>query len=122
MSDDEERELDADERAVRDRRLLETLDEERQVEQVRALLAQEPVRDFIWRILTKCHVFGSVFHTNYGQMSLSEGGRQIGLWLLSVIGEADPEALLTMQLKANQVAKLEAEQRRKGAQRRSRQT
>lgn len=112
--------LDAAQQIVQRKRLLESLDEEKQVEQLKGLLTQEPVRDLLWRILARCHVFGSVFHTNYGQMSLSEGSRQIGLWLLKEIAVADPQALLTMQLKANQLAQAEESRRRTAGQRQRR--
>lgn len=74
-----------------------------EVEQLRQLMQIEPLRDFLWRALTHCRVFGSVWDANYGKMSFNEGGRNVGLWLLAEISEADPDALLQMQLKANRV-------------------
>lgn len=89
---------------VRLARVLEALDRGGEVQQLTALLQQEPVRDVLWRILEKCRIYASVYNRNFGDMALEEGKRQIGLWLLSEICEADPTAEMKMRRKAVEVA------------------
>lgn len=89
---------------VQERRLLEKLDRDGELAQLRELLSQEPLRDFLWRALGKCHIYESTYQRNFGDMALLEGKRQVGLWLLSEICEADPQAEIQMKAKANQLA------------------
>lgn len=96
--------LDAAQQIVQRRRLLEELDREGELQQLRELLAQEPLRDFLWRVLAKCHIYESTYQRNFGDMALLEGKRQVGLWLLSEILLADPGAEILMKQKANQLA------------------
>lgn len=107
------------EEQVRQAQLLEALDREGEVAQLAALLSQEPVRDLLWRVLSRCHIFGSTYSRVFGDMAHAEGQRNIGLWLLSEIGGADPAALMEMQLKANRLAQVQAAGERKKAARRA---
>lgn len=89
---------------VQEKRLLEELDRDGEVLQLNELLKLEPARDFLWRVLSKCHLYESTYQRNFGDMALLEGKRQVGLWLLSEICEADPHAEIRMKQKANLVA------------------
>lgn len=109
--------LDQAQTQVEERRLLESLDRDGELTQLRTLLAQEGARDFLWRVLSKCHLYQSTYQRNFGDMALSEGMRQVGLWLLNEILEADPEAEILMKRKANRLAH---EAARKAAEQRSR--
>lgn len=91
--------------------MLEALDREGEVAQLTALLQQEGVRDLLWRVLGYCHLYGSVYNKNFGDMALAEGRRQVGLWLLNEICEADPSAEMLMRRKAIELAHLEAQRR-----------
>lgn len=104
MSEDES-DLDAAHEKVREARLLEKLDRDGELLQLHELLSQEPMRDFLWRVLARCHVFQSTYNRNFGDMALAEGQRNVGLWLLSEICEADPLAEIAMKQKANLLAK-----------------
>jgi hypothetical protein len=112
MSDDSLEHSEEREAKVQERRLVEAIDRDTELEQLKALLAMEPMRDFVWRLLSRCHVYRSVYNKNFGDMALAEGARQIGLWLLSELAEANPDALLEMQLKANRIAQAEAAKER----------
>lgn len=94
-------------------RVLEELDREGEVKQLAALLQQEGVRDLLWRVLEKCRVYAAVYNRNFGDMALEEGKRQIGLWLLNEICEADPAAEMRMRHKAVQLAHLAAQKSRR---------
>ena len=91
---------EAEREAMEQLRLLETATEEQRVEALRALLQDERVRDLLWHILVHCNVYAGVYNRNFGDMALAEGTRQVGLWLLSEICEADPDAEMRMRRKA----------------------
>lgn len=99
MIDDRDEEEQQDE--IDKKRTEEGVGRLNEVEQVKWLMQHEPFRDFMWRVLGKCNVFSSIWDSNYGRMSLMEGQRNIGLWLLKELAEASPGQLLAMQEKAN---------------------
>jgi len=103
MADEELDPLDAreaDQAEVRQSRQLEELDENAKVRQLTRILAQEDVRDYLWRLLCSCNVYATVANPNFGTMSMLEGRRQVGLQLLAEICEADPNAEMLMRKKA----------------------
>lgn len=120
MSEDTDEQLDERGQEIREEQLLEALDRNGEVEQLHQLLQTEAMRDLIWRVLVKCHVYATSYSRNYGDMALAEGQRSIGLWLLSEIAEADPEAMLAMQTKSNRLAAAAAARERKKRTRRAR--
>lgn len=97
-------ELESAQEAVQERRLLEELDRDGELAQLNELLKLEPTRDFLWRLLGRCHLYESTYQRNFGDMALLEGKRQVGLWLLNEICEADPQAEIRMKQKANLLA------------------
>jgi hypothetical protein len=101
---DEPEELEEVQAQVQEKRLLEAMDRDGELNQLRELMSQEPTRDFLWRVLNKCRVFQSTYNKNFGDMAFAEGQRNIGLWLLSEICEADPSAEIAMKRKANDLA------------------
>lgn len=105
---------------VREAQVTEAMDRETEIAQLHVLLGDEGMRDFLWRVLSKCNVFASTYSKVYGDMALNEGKRTIGLWLLSELAEANPDALLTMQTKANRLAQAQAQSKRRRAARRER--
>lgn len=111
--------LDADHTQVQKTRLLEEIDRDGEVGQLGTLLQDEGMRDFLWRVLSQCHIFQSTYQKNFGDMALLEGKRQIGLWLLSEICAADPQAEIAMKQKANRLA-FEASQKQAASRRRRR--
>lgn len=89
---------------VQTKRLLEAMDRDGELEQLRGLLENEAVRDFLWRVMTWGHIFSSVHDPNNSKMNVMEGRRQLCLQLLAEINLASPRAWLSMQLKAAEVA------------------
>lgn len=63
---------------------------------LRALLASPDGRQVLWRILARCHLFQLSFCGTERDTCLREGERSVGLWLLSELGQAEPEALATL--------------------------
>lgn len=99
----EDLEDDSEQRAqaTRAEQLLEELNRDGELAQLKQLLQIEAMRDFVWRVLKRCHVYASLYSRNFGDMALAEGSRQIGLWLLTEVLQADPEAEIAMKRKAN---------------------
>lgn len=119
-TDQEPIDITPDEQQVRDKQLLETLEDEKRIEALRALLQEERVRDYLWRVLGRCRVYGSTFNRNFGDMAFAEGERNVGLWLLSEILEADPDAEMVMRKKAIAIAHAQAREEREKKLRRGR--
>lgn len=103
---------------VQEKRLLEQLDRDGELGQLRELLTHESLRDFLWRVLGKCHIYESTYQRNFGDMALLEGKRQVGLWLLSEICEADPQAEIQMKQKANLLAHAATQKQSRGRRQR----
>jgi hypothetical protein len=99
--------------AAREARLLEAMDDDAKVANLARLLKDEGMRDFLWEILTHCGIYRSTYNRNMGDMSLAEGIRSVGLWLLSQVAEADPFAESVMKQKANLLAQQERVRSRK---------
>jgi len=55
----------------------------------------------IWRIMSQCGTFESIFHADSGKMAYSSGKQDLGHWLQSEVIEADPNLYMKM-MKANQ--------------------
>lgn len=80
----QERDAEADEAKVRERRRKEQDD-------IRWLLANPQGRRIAGRILSEAGVFRSSFNHSGSVMAFSEGKRQIGLWLTAELLESSPD-------------------------------
>jgi hypothetical protein len=77
---------------------------------IRAVLASDPGKRLVWRLLQKTRVFGLSFSAENERLtSFHEGERNIGNWLIHDILEADSLALLEI-MKAMTPAEPAAEQ------------
>lgn len=63
-------------------------------EWLKEILSKEGGRDFIWRLLIQCGVYDTSFTGDAPHTFFNEGKRQIGLWLLTEIDEADNRSIL----------------------------
>ena len=99
LTEEEQRALEEKE----ERRLFKVRD--RHTKELRALLATEGGRAFVWRILSECGVYVSSY---VGEaplaMARNEGKRHIGLWTLREITEVDPLIYPKMQREAKERA------------------
>lgn len=57
---------------------------------LRAALADPVASRVLWRVLERCHVYQTSFTGHGSRDSFLEGERNIGLWLISEMNEADP--------------------------------
>ncbi len=69
----------------------------RETEWLKEVLSKEGGRDFIWRLLSECGNYHTTFTGEINSTLVKEGRRQIGLWVLAEIHEADPGAYIFMQ-------------------------
>lgn len=74
-------------------------DEERRKQElndIRTVLANASGRRLIWKVLTKCNAFGSVFSKEASTMSYLSGQQDLGHYIMSEIVQADENLLLKM--------------------------
>ncbi len=69
----------------------------RENEWLKEILSKPGGRDFIWRLLIQCGVYHTSFTGDAPHTFFNEGKRQIGLWALAEIHEADKYAIVLMQ-------------------------
>lgn len=84
---------------VRDKR-------DRELEDVRWMLSSREGRRFFWRLISHCHVFETSF-TGNNTTFFKEGERNIGIFLLTELNAAAPEAYALMQSEYAASVKLE---------------
>lgn len=104
---------------VQQERVREAIDRDSELADLKGILADERVRDFLWRVLEKCRIYGDGYSRNFGDMAHMAGQRSNGLWILAEICEADPNAEMLMRqksiLRAHERARLDAEKRQRTA-------
>lgn len=64
---------------------------------LKTVLASPPGRRFMWRLLSKCGLFESTFNTETAIASYLSGQQDFGHFLMSEIVEADPNLWLKLQ-------------------------
>jgi hypothetical protein len=90
-----------DELAVKQKKTKAQLRQEREQEEVRALLQVPGNRYFLWKLLSRCKLFDTSSHLDAHAMAIHSGRRDVGIELLKEITEASPDILYTMKMEAN---------------------
>ncbi len=85
--------INAQGRVVRERERLERND-------LATAMSTKIGRRVLWRMLTKCRVFESIYETN-ARIHFNAGQQDIGHWLMAEMMDADQQAWLAMQAEAN---------------------
>lgn len=85
------------------------LDRETELVELKAALAVPGVSKFLWRALVQAKPYETSFSSDALVMARNEGRRELGLWLIAEIAEADPDAYWKMQRDAAARAKEKAE-------------
>jgi len=67
---------------------------------IRTVLSNSSGRRLVWKLLSKCNSFSTVFSENHSRMSYLAGQQDFGHFLMSEITEAD-ENLLVKLMKDN---------------------
>jgi hypothetical protein len=95
--------MDNEERVEHERNMKKfKLDREKEVEELKRLLSFPANRYFFWRLLGYCNYFSSVSRDNPHDMAIASGRRDVGVWLMKELFEADPKAFTLMQREATE--------------------
>lgn len=89
----------ADKSQVADAKRKEKLRRERELDDLRAVLALPEGRRLAWRILAHCNAFASIYDDG-PRIRYNAGRQDVGHFLLDEINDAEPEALFTMMREA----------------------
>lgn len=66
--------------------------------ELKELLRYPSFRKLVWRMLSRCDIYSDGFAADHAAASFLSGKRNIGLWLVRELMEADPESYLMMQI------------------------
>lgn len=72
----------------------------RELNDVRAVLATEEGRRFLWRLMGQCKVFESVKAGDDAMTNYNVGRQDIGHFVMAEVAEARPNALIEMMIEA----------------------
>jgi hypothetical protein len=107
----------ADPEQVRSARKAEADEVETARDDMLAVLSHPASRRFLWRLLDFCHLHEVIYPSDLA--AFREGERNVGLYVLKQIEEAQPEALIEMMVarKAEKDKKLAAAEARQARRR-----
>lgn len=88
-----------DEDQVEEREKKIKLAQEREIEDLREVLATRVGRALVWRLLERCHIYHSA-PLDLQEITRFEGGRDVGLWLWNECFTSNPNAYSIMQQEA----------------------
>lgn len=77
------REQESQEQALEEQRKREQKRMEKRLDSLKAVLATEEGRAFLWMLMEDCNIFAPVFDTDHAVMARREGGRQVGLRIMA---------------------------------------
>lgn len=89
---------------VKGRQKKRRLSREAEVEGLRQLLSHYWGREFVWRTLEQCGVYAMSYQGDVNRHFMSEGKREVGLWLLDEVFTASPNSYNLMRSEAEQRA------------------
>ena len=69
---------------------------DREIDDLKTVLKKPEGRRFVYKILSECGVFKASFSLNSMQTAFQEGRRDIGIALLKMLDEAEPQAYSQM--------------------------
>jgi len=96
MNQDEVPQDVGDAKQVKHRRTKVKIRRDNELEEVRQLLRTPYGRKFLWRVISECGVFKTLSYDEELGMAIKSGRRDIGLWLLREIDEADKNGYLKL--------------------------
>lgn len=86
----------ADEQEVKKAERREKDLRKQELNDLRTVLSNVSGRRFVWRVLTRCNSFASVFSENHSTMSYLAGKQDLGHFIMNEITEADENLLLKL--------------------------
>jgi hypothetical protein len=91
-----------DVKQVKQRKTKAQLAQERKDEELREILSTEGGRYFVWRLMSECHMYGSVSHQDPMRMAQLSGMRDVGLAIMEELMTSHPSIYPTMVLEAKE--------------------
>ena len=85
-----------DEKKVKKKKNKQQLVRERELEEIRQVISTAFGRRFLWRILIKCGMFQTLSGYTELSMAIKSGKRDMGLWLVNEINEADKNGYIKL--------------------------
>lgn len=82
---------------VKERKTKNQLRVEKEVEELRQICNDKKVRDYLWRVISRCGVYSDGF-TGNSTTFYNEGKRRIGLDIIVDLMAADPKIYSIMRL------------------------
>lgn len=71
-----------------------------EAEDIKAVMSSVHGRRFVWRLLSHCKAFASVFHPSGSQTYYNSGMQDVGHFILSEVTKADQKKYFEMQIEA----------------------
>ena len=93
---------------------------DQELDDLKLVLNNKSGRRFIWKLLSRCRVFGSVVNPDNPNMTFYRAGEQdTGHYILTEIMEADPNLFLKMQKEAQREKQIDKQRNDVNEQRRN---
>lgn len=89
-----------DEAQVKGRKRKAEIEREREIEDLKWVMADPKGRRFVWSLIEASDVGKSPFNTNTAQMAFNAGRQVAGITLADALKEHDPKGYLLMQSEA----------------------
>ena len=83
------------EKQVKEAASMERHTRDQDVEDLRKVLNTAEGRSVVWRILSKCKTFETIWHPS-AAIHYNSGQQDIGHWLMSEVAETGPECLMIL--------------------------
>lgn len=93
----------ADEKQVKEATEKAELIREQELNDLRWVCSHPQGRRFLWRLLSKCKVFGTIWD-NSAKIHYNSGQQDIGHFIMAELAEADEEILFQMMKEAKESA------------------
>jgi hypothetical protein len=91
-----------DERQYKERKTKAQIAAEKELAELREVLATPGGRYFVWRLLTKCGIYASTPIDDALRLAAAAAKANLGKWLMGEIFSASPESYAVMQTEAQE--------------------
>lgn len=86
----------SDPKQVKKRKTKQQLVRERELVEMRDLVETSGGKGFLWRLLSRCHMFHTISNRDSSEMSRQSGERDVGLWIIAELDQADKSAYIKL--------------------------
>jgi hypothetical protein len=89
-----------DENQIKNAKIKENLNAQKETLDMQFILQTEQGRRHLWKLLEYCRIYESSADASGSMTYFKEGRRDVGLFVLNKIMQADPDGFLKMQMEA----------------------